>query len=172
MDVREMSMLAMCLGNVFLGFFAIGCQWYFDDRRCRKETKKDNDKKKRDMKTIEEKISVMQSYADGKKIVCRNKALDKHWFETASPLWDWNNYDYDVVKEPSYRPYKDAEECFKDVIKHGGWVRTMSGQYAFIHGIGGSGVMFGEEVPFPYERMCLSWVWADDGSVCGKLIDK
>lgn len=167
MDEREMSMLAVCLGNVFLGFFAIGCQWYFDERRCRKAIKKDNDKKNREMKTIEEKISVMRAYADGKKIVCRNKALDKHWFETDSPLWNWNNYDYEVIKEPSYRPYANAEECFKDVIKHGGWVKdkTTEGRI-LITWVNPNNALSGETL-FEFDEIAEGYVWADDGTPCG-----
>ena len=32
----------------------------------------------------------------------------------------------------TYRPYANADECFKDVIKHGGWVKNTDGEYLHI----------------------------------------
>lgn len=76
--------------------------------------------------------------------------------------------------EPTYRPYKDAEECFKDTIKHGGWIISGGDQYRFItvikyrsnHNI----VKFTDSI-MTFEDL-MKAVWADDGSVCGKLIDE
>lgn len=46
------------------------------------------------MKTIEEKISVMQAFADGKEV--EYKENDGEWVSVDEPLWNWNTYDYRV----------------------------------------------------------------------------
>lgn len=68
----------------------------------------------------------------------------------------------DLDPEPKYRPYKDAAECFQDIIKHGGWYRDHHGAYCHICKVtdyGFSGISLDEVVK------CYTWV--DDGSPCG-----
>ena len=38
----------------------------------------------------------------------------------------WNNTEYRVKPEPTYRPFKDAEECWHEMQKHKpfGWVKS------------------------------------------------
>lgn len=65
---------------------------------------------------------VLNAYADGKPI---EVLLDGEWGEV-----DLNEYSFDesesyrIKKEPSYRPFIDAEECFNEIKKHEplGWV--------------------------------------------------
>ena len=75
------------------------------------------------MKTIEEKIAVMQAFADGKTIEYSIKS-DKleDWIITESPFWDWLRIDYRVKeepKQPEYVPFsfEDAEFLIGKVVK-------------------------------------------------------
>ena len=38
----------------------------------------------------------------------------------------WNNTEYRVKPEPTYRPFKNGEECWKEMQKHKpfGWVKS------------------------------------------------
>lgn len=122
------------------------------------------------MKTTEEKIAIMQAYAEGKKIEYKVNGHDEYWAQWViqeEPQWDWGWYDYRIKPEPHYRPYANAEECFKDVLKHGGWIKNTSGQYIHILAVGESAMAYAENISFPYERACQFWVWADDNSPCG-----
>lgn len=69
---------------------------------------------------------VMVSFAEGKKIevLCD----DGEWGETDCPSFDWLHENFRVKKEPSYRPFIDAEECFNEIKKHEplGWVCFIS----------------------------------------------
>ena len=69
------------------------------------------------MKTTEEKIEVMTSYEEGKKIVCLNKCgIKECTFDKSDgrePDWNWIGYDYQVYEE-KYRPYKNIDELFND----------------------------------------------------------
>lgn len=73
----------------------------------------------------------------------------------------------DLNPEPTYRPYKDADECFKDVVKHGGWIKNTSGQYLHILAVTSNATTYSDNISFPFERACRYWVWADDNSPVG-----
>ena len=71
---------------------------------------------------------VMLAYADGKEIEYKVRAGDE-WRpinELDTPLFDWNSTEYRIKKEPTYRPFKDKEECWQEMHKHSpfGWVRS------------------------------------------------
>ncbi len=53
------------------------------------------------MKTTQEKIVVMQHYADGGEIICEGVISDDDF----RPAWDWASCDYDIAKEPELMPY-------------------------------------------------------------------
>lgn len=67
---------------------------------------------------------VMLAYADGKKIECCYYKNGR-WEETDSPEWDFTEYFYRIKSQPTYRPFKTAEECWNEMLKHQpfGWVK-------------------------------------------------
>lgn len=117
----------------------------------------------------------MQAYADGKKIEVYGDK-NSEWIECVAPAWDWLNYDYRIKTEPKYRPYANAEECFKDVQKHGGWVKD---RYAIRsvsqitikepQGIMNDLVQIRGCNGRTYEDFLSDFVWADNGTPCGVL---
>ena len=75
--------------------------------------------------TIEEtkeRIAVMQAYVDGKQI--RGECSDGKWVDVPEPSWSIN-VNFRIKPEPKYRPFKDAEECWQEMLKHQpfGWVK-------------------------------------------------
>lgn len=75
--------------------------------------------------TIEEtkeRIAVMQAYVDGKQI--QLQLPDGKWAEIPNPDW-CTNANYRVKPEPKYRPFKNADECWQEMLKHQpfGWVK-------------------------------------------------
>ena len=50
------------------------------------------------MKTLEEKIKVMQAYKEGKHV--EFKCLNEDWVGAPTPCWDWYTYDYRIKEEP------------------------------------------------------------------------
>ena len=70
-------------------------------------------------------LPIIQAFAEGKKIQFRCKTgewlniLNKFDF-TLSPD------DYRIKPEPKYRPFKNQEECWNEMMKHQpfGWVRS------------------------------------------------
>lgn len=73
----------------------------------------------------------LQAFAEGRVIECRTKpsALSKSWqdmneWTEMTEIEFWNNTEYRVKPEPKYRPFKDAKECWQEMLKHQpfGWV--------------------------------------------------
>ena len=74
---------------------------------------------------------ILQSFAEGKAIECRTKpsALSKSWqgmndWTEIKEIGYWDNIEYRIKPEPKYRPFKNAEECWQEMLKHQpfGWI--------------------------------------------------
>ena len=112
---------------------------------------------------------ILQAYAEGSVIECRTKPttikgtdVPNDWTEM-NEIEFWNNIEYRIKQEPKYRPFKDAEECWNEMLKHQpfGWVkvgdwyctmREIRPTCAFFHG--------GGDV-FHYEDMVKQITFAD-----------
>lgn len=85
---------------------------------------------------------ILQAFAEGKVIECRTKpsALSKScqemndWTELEDITY-WNNTEYRIKPEQKFRPFKNAEECWQEMLKHQpfGWVKTDSGYEPIWH---------------------------------------
>ena len=73
---------------------------------------------------IAECIKVMQAYVEGKQIQYVDSETED-WADIESPIWNWDTYDYRIKPEPKYRPFKDADECWQEMLKHEpfGWIK-------------------------------------------------
>ena len=67
---------------------------------------------------------ILKAYAEGRVIECRTKPsaikgtdVPNDWTEMKE-IEFWNNTEYRVKPEPAYRPFKDAEECWNEMLKH------------------------------------------------------
>ena len=75
----------------------------------------------------------LQAFAEGRVIECRTKpsALSKSWqdmneWTEMKEIEFWNNTEYRIKPEPTYRPFKDAKECWQEMQNHQpfGWVKS------------------------------------------------
>lgn len=80
-------------------------------------------------------LPIIQAFEEGKVIECRTKpsALSKSWrdmndWTEMKDITYWSNIEYrikpDSKAEAKYRPFANAEECWKEMRKHEpfGWV--------------------------------------------------
>lgn len=72
-----------------------------------------------------QRIAVMQAYVDGKQI--QLQLPDGKWAGIPNPDWV-TDANYRIKPEPKYRPFKDADECWQEMLKHQpfGWVKTIA----------------------------------------------
>ena len=68
---------------------------------------------------------VMLAYADGKEIEYLNAFNEWHYIPNPLFSWDKNHGNYRIKSEPKYRPFKNSEECWKEMKKHEpfGWIQ-------------------------------------------------
>lgn len=67
---------------------------------------------------------ILQAFAEGRVIECRTKPsavkgtdVPNDWTEMKEIKF-WNNTEYRIKPEPTYRPFKNAEECWAEMLKH------------------------------------------------------
>lgn len=67
---------------------------------------------------------ILQAYTEGKVIECRTKPstikgvdTPNKWTEIEEIVF-WNNTEYRIKPDSKYRPFKDAEECWQEMLKH------------------------------------------------------
>ena len=86
---------------------------------------------------------ILQAFAEGKVIESRTKPsliegsdVPNDWTEMKE-IEFWNNIEYRIKPESTYRPFKDKEECWNEMLKHQpfGWVKR-NGHYYNIIAIG------------------------------------
>ena len=68
--------------------------------------------------------SILQAFAEGKTIECRTKPsfiegsdVPNDWTEIKEIVF-WKNTEYRIKPEPKYRSFKNAEECWSEMLKH------------------------------------------------------
>ena len=70
-------------------------------------------------------LPIIQAIAEGKVIECRAKLgrlkgvvdIPNKWTETKE-IWCTNSLEYRIKPESKYRPFKNAEECWAEMLKH------------------------------------------------------
>ena len=80
-------------------------------------------------------LPIIQAYAEGKAIESRCIKGDKSlWYDDEDPSFD-DDLEYRIKPEPTYRQFKDVEECWMEMQKHQpfGWLKSKKdGYYSFI----------------------------------------
>lgn len=77
-------------------------------------------------------LPIIQAFAEGKQIEKRDVgSFNCEWKETKLPAFNPAVFDYRIKPEPKYRPFKDAEECWQEMLKHQpfGWVKDKGDGY-------------------------------------------
>lgn len=70
-------------------------------------------------------LPVIQAYAEGKEIEIFSIG-DKEWQDCPDPSFDARQ-NYRIKPQETYRPFKDAEECWSEMQKHQpfGWLKAI-----------------------------------------------
>lgn len=78
-------------------------------------------------KKAKELMPIIQAFAEGKTIQYYDTLIDiVDWEDCENPDFDNLTYEFRIKPEPTYRPFKDAEECWVEMQKHQpfGWVKS------------------------------------------------
>ena len=111
-------------------------------------------------------LPFIQAFAEGKAI---QQTDGYDWYDLDDPDFMANGSSYRIKPGPKYRPFKDAEECWEEMLKHQpfGWVKSIDNKDSevFIHCTAitkEDGILTGiDEIPFPYYGMFNNYIFAD-----------
>ena len=73
-------------------------------------------------------LPIIKAFAEGKTI---QYLIKDEWFDVSTPNFNLSANDYRIKPESKYRPFKNQEECWKEMLKHQpfGWVKN---EYKYI----------------------------------------
>lgn len=72
---------------------------------------------------VKQLLPIWVAFAEGKVIECRAKpgtisaGIPNEWTEMKE-IGFWNGIEYRIKPESKYRPFKNAEECWLEMLKH------------------------------------------------------
>ena len=78
---------------------------------------------------------VMLAYANGEEVEVMG--FGGQYKTVEKPSFDWEKIKYRVKPKPTYRPFKDKEECWNEMLKHEpfGWVKNIPNAGGFCSSI-------------------------------------
>lgn len=65
-------------------------------------------------------MPIIQAYAEGK-VIQYSPNMGNTWYDVAEDVnhdFNINIYEYRIKPEPTYRPYHNLKECFRDMKNH------------------------------------------------------
>lgn len=73
-------------------------------------------------------LPIIQALSEGKTIQFLSNG---EWIDTDDPVFARQVDNYRIKPEPKYRPFKNQEECWEEMLKHQpfGWVKNKDAQY-------------------------------------------
>lgn len=106
-------------------------------------------------------LPIIQAFAKGRPIEYQDSY--EKWVESDIMAFDLSPENYRIKREPKYRPFANAEECWQEMLKHQpfGWVKASHGQF-LITGLRKDGVAFGINNNWQdYNYMFNNYTFAD-----------
>lgn len=115
---------------------------------------------------------VLRAYAEGKEIECRTKpgtistSIPNEWTEMKE-IDFWNNVEYRIKPEPTYRPFANAEECWNEMQKHQpfGWIKPKGddvvNKFMLIDALRNEGIAVRTNIRFNYHELLEYYTFAD-----------
>ena len=96
-------------------------------------------------KEAAELLPIIKAFSEGK--IIQVKQTTGEWVSFSHISFDGEPKCYRIKPEPTYRPFKDAEECWAEMLKHQpfGWLTSQNGEVnSFIISIDNEGLIIGD----------------------------
>ena len=118
-------------------------------------------------KEAKELMPIIQAFAEGKTIQYYDSLIDiADWEDCENPNFENLTYKFRIKPEPTYRPFKDAEECWQEMLKHKpfGWVKsTLFKDFALVKRVTTLYVEINREI-IDYKDALEKFTFADDNN--------
>ena len=117
-------------------------------------------------KEAKELMPIIQAFAEGKAIESRCiKGYKSLWYDDEDPSFD-DDLEYRIKPEQKYLPFKDAEECWQEMLKHKpfGWVKsTLFKDFALVNRVTTLYVEINRDI-IDYKDALEKFTFADDNN--------
>jgi len=118
-------------------------------------------------KEAKELMPIIQAFAEGKTIQYYDSLIDiADWEDCENPNFENLTYKFRIKPETTYRPFKDAEECWKEMLKHKpfGWVKsTLFKDFALVKRVTTLYVEINRDI-IDYKDALEKFTFADDNN--------
>ena len=83
-------------------------------------------------KTAKDLLPIIKAFSEGK---CVETKTSSGWISIENMGFVGNPLQYRIKPEPKYRPFKNAKECWKEMLKHQpfGWVKCKEGYFNIVY---------------------------------------
>ena len=101
----------------------------------------------KDKEEVKSVMNIIQAFADGKTIQAIDPYDDEWCDQTKLNFEALFEGQYRIKPESKYRPFKDAEECWREMLKHQpfGWITSQNGETnGLIIAIDNEGLIIGD----------------------------
>ena len=116
-------------------------------------------------KEAKELMSIIQAFAEGKTIQYYDSLIDiADWEDCENPNFENLTYKFRIKPETTYRPFKDAEECWQEMQNHHpfGWVKsTLFKDFALVNRVTTLYVEINRDI-IDYKDALEKFTFADD----------
>lgn len=115
-------------------------------------------------------LPIITAFAEGKTIEVEDD--EGKWTEVLCPVFRNIPEKYRIKPNPNYRPFRNAEECWKEMQKHQpfGWIKSKDGSttniFIPISGVENEDITVANGISFTYDDFLECYVFADD-TPCG-----
>ena len=114
-------------------------------------------------KEAAELFPIIKAFSEGK--IIQTSIKGRSWEDLSENIVFYTNDKYRIKPEPKYRYFKNAEECWQEMLKHQpfGWVKTKDNTYRSISLVGENSIMLGcQNIDWDYERLFKDFKFYDD----------
>ena len=90
-------------------------------------------------------LPIIQAWTEGKKI--QLKSCSGEWIdieENEGLSFRYSPSNYRIKPKPKYRPFKNQEECWNEMLKHQpfGWIKAPNGELFCIYSVFNEGITY------------------------------
>lgn len=107
-------------------------------------------------------LPIIKAFSEGKMI---QLFVGGRWIDTGYITSNNSPQHYRIKPEPKYRPFANAEECWKEMRKHYpfGWVKLKAtGKYFILQAVGNFFAVVGiDDRPINYDKLLDEYTFAD-----------
>lgn len=115
-------------------------------------------------------LPIIQAFSEGRKIMVKDRRLsdeEYNWSEVDNCSFNIKQFEYRIKPEPTYRPFKNAEECWQEMEKHKyfGWIKckdtSVPSKFMIINSVRNEEVSITSGIDFTYSELIEYYTFVD-----------